>query len=127
MNAARDELCGDLSVSEAARADPHESIEYAQYREQIRSHYDLMLKLARQARERLASALCRGLPRFAPVGDAAGGVCGMAAMRHAAIFRLVNAFAWANRALWGAADALCEVEGYENDGAGEGVVWEVSL
>lgn len=83
----------------------------------LREHYTLMLGLARKAAEELRQAQFDGLPKMAP---------GMAGP-HARLARLINSFAWANRALFNAAKALVEAEDLPGDGVGDGIIYEVML
>lgn len=118
MSAVREDLCL-LSSGEAERATDN--------RLALRSHYDLMVVTATKARDELRAQLHKGLPALTPDPQYANCYDGMLLMQHRNIVRLVNAYAWANRVLWMAAQAVCDCEELEDDGVAEGIVWELTL
>jgi hypothetical protein len=95
----------------------------------MRSHYNLMVSTATRARDELRAQLSKGLPPMVPVKMYESGPSydGMVCLQHVAVYRLVNAYAWANRVLWNAAQAVCDCEELPDDGIAEGIVWELTL
>lgn len=71
----------------------------------VREHYDLVLVMARKTAEELRAAQFEGLPRMSP--STAGA--------HARLSGLINAFAWANRALFNAARAVEAMQGEDDE------------
>ena len=115
MSAVREDV-GALSATEA-------ELTYSAMR--MRSHYDLMVVTTTKARDELRSRLQKGLRAIEPLPG--GGYDGLVALDHRDVCRLVNAYAWANRCLYNAAMAVCDVEELPDDGIAEGIVWEVTL
>jgi hypothetical protein len=97
-----DELAGNLSASEKD-GQPRSG-----ERHQARLHYEAMLSVAWHARDELRTALLQHAPP-------------------ATTFRHANAFAWANRELWRAAQKVIAIERLPYDGANDGIQHEVSL
>ena len=120
MSAVREDL-GFLSPSEESEASCSSP--------RLRSHYDLMVVTTTRARDELKAALRKGLPALVPVQmyDSGPAYDGMVSLQHHDICRLVNAYAWSSRVLWNAAQAVCDCEELPDDGAGEGIVWELPL
>lgn len=88
----------------------------------VRAHYEKMHVVAIAARDELRTAMFAGLPRLGPETLDA-----MVGIQHARVTRLVNAFSWANRSLWRAAETLCDLEDLPDDGADARIVWQVKL
>lgn len=75
-----------------------------------RRHYKQVLEVAERARTEFYTAI--QAKDATPRADLA---------------RLGNAFAWANRNLWLAAQAVCDLENLPEDGHDDGIKWEVTL
>ena len=121
MSAVREDL-GFLSPSEESEA--------ACGSPRLRSHYDLMVVTATRARDELKAALRKGLPALVPVQIHADGLPsydGMVSLQHRELCRAINAYAWASRVLWNAAQAVCDCEELPDDGIAQGIVWECPL
>ena len=94
--------------------------------EELRSFYEMRLRVAEAARSDLLKALGEGLPRLTALPG--GGYDGLAGLRHARISRLVNAYVTACKALDHAATAVVEAMDWDEDEAMDnGIKWEVSL
>lgn len=74
----------------------------------VREHYDLMLAITKKAAEELRAKLFEGVPHMQPQNPSAR-------YAHAKTARLINAFAWANRCLWLAAQTVQEIEHLSDD------------
>lgn len=96
-----DELAGKLGPDEARSCARAATV-------QARQHYEALLAMATQARDEVRAAVDGHATR-------------------AALVRRINAFAWANRELWRAAQQLVRVERLPHDGANDGIAWEVPL
>lgn len=77
-----------------------------------RRHYIEVHEVARRARDELMRVIGdEDIPR----------------PPRAVVVRLIQAFSWASRTLWLAAQAVCDVEDLPEEGRDEGIVWEVRL
>jgi hypothetical protein len=74
-----------------------------------RRHYETTLGVATRARDELRQAIA-GEP-----------------IVRAHLARLANAYAWASRALYLAAQGLCDLEDLDDDGSAEGIKWELPV
>jgi hypothetical protein len=103
MTDARTELMGELSAAERMGTRmPSQRVVHA------RDHYNAILATATRARDELMFAMHQ-----------------RAALKTQT--RLINAFAWANRELFRAAQAVANAENLPHDGIEHGIKWEVSL
>jgi hypothetical protein len=107
------EAVGELSADERARLPSGRTAAILE----ARDHYELMLLLARRAREDLNRALGSGLPRREVA----------VANHHRTAYRLINAFVWANCSLWRAAAEVCRIERLKDEGVAEGITWDIAL
>lgn len=90
----------------------------AQDRDDAREQYGRLLETARVAARELDAFLSGGIPELRADG-------GPRMQREAR--RRVNSYRWASLALRRAAERVCDVEELADDGAAEGIVWEVDL
>lgn len=135
MNARPDVDLGKLSGSESAFApearaqgDDLDAMleQHAEMsRRNARPHYERMLATTRQAARELSSVLEGGVPALVQLPN--GGYDGIACARQVSVRRLINAYRWAALALWRAAEQVCDVEDLADEGAAEGIVWELDL
>lgn len=108
---ARDEVdVGQLSGPEAV---------IAQDRVDARTNYERMLVTTRDAAKSLDELLTGGIPELR---SGPGGVRLQREVR-----RRINSYRWASVALRRAAETVCDVEELPDDGAVEGIVWELDL
>lgn len=120
LPAIRAEVAGCLSAAEKALTSPPQDTS-----ESSRAIYSRALERATDARYALARALEGGLRSVKALPD--GGSCGMAGVQHAEVRRLINRYVQTSRLLWSAAELVCDVDQLDDDGAAEGIVWEVPL
>lgn len=90
-----------------------------------RKHYEEILAVAKAARKELIYAIAKGIPALEELPG--GGYDAMKAIPACDLYRLINAFAWANVRLYLAAQAVCDIENLPDDVEPEGIEFEVKL
>mgnify|MGYP006935524381 CR=1 FL=1 len=119
LPAIREEVAGCLSEPETAYTLD------AEHAKLMRSYYERALDMATDARFHLANLIAAGLPPLKPLPD--GGTSGADGLRHAALRAHIRAYVFASAELHFAARNVCDAEELADDGAAEGIVWEVPL
>lgn len=105
----------------AAMLEQHQRIA----RERCRPHYDRMLAVCTKARDELRARLLKGLPAIMQLPT--GGYDALDGARHCEALRLIEAYRVASLALWRAAELVIDVEDLPDDGAADGITWEVRI